>query len=302
MLSGISITCFSASYAVTLALEVSRLFFQVRVRWLVMIGFAAAGLLAHSIYLWMHTRSEIHGAISAPLSSWYDWCLLAAWVLVVAYLGLAIRRPHNAVGLFLLPLVLALIGVAYAVRDMPSFERQEALGYWATIHGGMLLLGTVSAALGFAAGLMFLLQSYRLKHKYVARPGFRLPSLEWLQRFNRRTLLISTGLLAIGLLAGLALNLLRQVSRETTVAWTDPVVYSSGILFLWLAAASLFEWLYRPARTGRKVAYLTLASFVFLGLVLCLVVLGQHGSSQSSSATQSSVLQLFTPDISGRES
>ncbi len=62
MLSGISVTCFAASYAVTLGLEISRLFFRLRVRWLVMIGFAGAGLLAHTIYLWMHTRTELHGA------------------------------------------------------------------------------------------------------------------------------------------------------------------------------------------------------------------------------------------------
>ena len=306
MLSGISITCFAASYAVTLMLEISRLFFQVRVRWLVMIGFAAAGLLAHTIYLWMYTQSQMQGSLNAPLSSWYDWCLLAAWVLAASYLGLAIRRPHNTLGVFLIPLVLVLIGAAYVVRNEPAFGREEALGYWAMVHGVMLLLATVSASLGFAAGVMYLLQAYRLKHKYVARSGFRLPSLEWLQRFNRRTLLISTGLLAIGLLAGLALNLLRQANREATVAWTDPVVLSSSILFLWLLAVSLFESLYKPARAGKKVAYLTLASFVFLGLVLCLVVLGQHGVSQgrspASTAEQWPPALLFAPEFVGRES
>jgi hypothetical protein len=305
MLSGISVTCFAASYTVTLALEVSRLFFRVRVRWVIMIGFAAAGLLAHTIYLWVHTQSTLQGSRGAPMSSWYDWCLLAAWVLVAAYLGLAIRRPHNTLGVFLIPLVLALIGAAYVVRNEPPFGRQEALGYWAMIHGVMLLLGTVSAALGFASGVMYLLQAYRLKHKYVARTGIRLPSLEWLQRFNRRTLLISTGLLAVGLLAGLALNLLRQVAQEAAVAWSDPVVFSSTVLFLWLAAASLFEFLYKPARAGKKVAYLTLASFVFLGLVLCLVVLGQHGASPSRSAAhfpyQSTHARLLTPEIFNQE-
>ena len=43
MLSGISIFCFSASYGVALALEVSRLFFRMPVRLIVMIGFAILG-------------------------------------------------------------------------------------------------------------------------------------------------------------------------------------------------------------------------------------------------------------------
>ena len=43
MLSNISLTCFAASYGVTLGLEISRLFFRLPVRWIVMIAFAAAG-------------------------------------------------------------------------------------------------------------------------------------------------------------------------------------------------------------------------------------------------------------------
>ena len=128
---------------------------------------------------------------------------------------------------------------------------------------------------------MYLLQSYRLKHKLLPRPGFRLPTLEWLQTLNRRALWLSTFLLALGLLAGLALNLIRQSSHKGTVPWTDPVVLSSGGLFLWLAVATLFESLYRPAREGRKVAYVTLVSFVFLGLVLSIVLRGRHGIDES---------------------
>jgi hypothetical protein len=279
MLSGISITCFAASYAVTLALEVSRLFFRLRVRWIIMILFAAAGLFAHTAYLSILTQTELQGTGVTPLSHWYDWCLLAAWVLAALYLAFAARHRENTVGIFLLPLVLALIGAGYAVRNTPPFAREQALSYWGVFHGIMLLLGTVAAALGFAAGIMYLLQSYRLKHKLLPRQGFRLPSLEWLQKLNRRSLLLSTFLLALGLVAGLALNLIRQSSQRGTIAWTDPVVLSSGMLFLWLATATLFESLYKPAREGRKVAYITLASFVFLGLVLCLVLRGQHGIS-----------------------
>ncbi|MHB8860813.1 MAG: cytochrome c biogenesis protein CcsA [Pirellulaceae bacterium] len=281
MLSGISITCFAASYATTLALEVSRLFFRLPVRWIVMILFAAAGLFAHTAYLSMLTQAELQKMGVTPLAHWYDWCLLAAWVLAALYLIFAVRRPENTVGIFLLPLVLALVGAAYAVRQAPPFARAQALSYWGVFHGIMLLLGTVAAALGFAAGIMYLLQSYRLKHKLLPRPGFRLPSLEWLQKLNRRCLLLSTFLLALGLVAGWALNLIRQSSDRGTVSWTDPVVLSSGLLFLWLAAATLFESLYKPAREGRKVAYITLVSFVFLGLVLGLVLRGEHGISRT---------------------
>ena len=41
-----------------------------------------------------------------------------------------------------------------------------------------------------------------------------------------------------------------------------------GHKFLWLVLQSLFAFIYRPSRQGRKVAYLTLASFGFGFLVL----------------------------------
>ena len=75
LVSGISVTCFAASYAVAWALEISRLFFRSGVRGAVMIGFAAAGLLAQTLYLAYRAAQ----APASPLSSNFDWCLLAAW-------------------------------------------------------------------------------------------------------------------------------------------------------------------------------------------------------------------------------
>src|SRR5687768_14949193 len=122
-LSGISLTCFAASYAVSLGLEVSRLFFRAPIRLFVTLGFALAGLFAHSVYLWMRAQNAGTGA---PLSSWYDWCLLGAWMLVATYLVIAIQRPQASVGVFLLPLVMALIGVAWLFRHSPPFAREQA--------------------------------------------------------------------------------------------------------------------------------------------------------------------------------
>ena len=59
MLGGVSLICFTASYWVALALEASRLVFRLPVRWLAIVGFSAAGLLAHTIYLGMEARREL---------------------------------------------------------------------------------------------------------------------------------------------------------------------------------------------------------------------------------------------------
>ncbi len=273
----ITITCFAASYAVCLALEASRLMFQMRLRTVLAISFTVAGLFAHSIYLLTVLQEQLVFGNVAPLSNWHDFCLLAALVLVGAYLGLTLRQPQNNVGLFVLPPVLGLIGLAVLFQSSAPFPRNDALIVWRMIHGLTLLAGTVTVTMGFTTGLMYLFQAYRLKHKLPPRRGLRLPSLEWLERFNSKSLVFSTSSLAIGLISGVILNLLRQ-SAATGVEWTDPVVLSSGLLFIWLACMTTFESVYKPARQGRKVAYLTLASFLFLLLALGLVLSGEHAS------------------------
>ncbi len=70
------------------------------------------------------------------------------------------------------------------------------------------MAGTLAVMVGFVAGLMYLLQSYRLKHKQPPTPGFRLPSLEWLEKVNSRVIILSALLIGIGFLAGIILNIL----------------------------------------------------------------------------------------------
>ncbi|MBW3601031.1 MAG: cytochrome c biogenesis protein CcsA, partial [Planctomycetes bacterium] len=171
------------------------------------------------------------------------------------------------------------------------FPRDQAYNYWSIIHGASLLLGTVVVMLGFVAGVMYLVQSYRLKHKLAPRQGLRLPSLEWLQRMNEDSFVLSSVLLAAGLVSGVVLNLIRHANESGALPWTDPVVWTSGILFLWLAAASVFNLTYKPARQGRKVAYLTVASFVFLGFALSVVLFGstEHASSRAPTAKATTI-------------
>lgn len=282
MLSGISIVCFSASYLVALGLEATRLRFRLPIRLLVMVGFTAAGLVAHTAYLWMRAADATRGG--SPLSSWYDWYLVAAWILAAAYLGLVVSRPQSNVGLFLLPVVLILIAVGYGFRDAAPFPRDRALQAWGVAHGLMLLLGTVTVSLGFVAGIMYLVQSWRLKHHVPPQVGLKLPSLEWLQAVNKQSLVFSSCFIALGLVAGIILNTVKHRGSGPAVPWTDSVVLSSAVLLVWLLAATLFEWLYKPAQQGRKVAYLTVASFLFLALVVAMLLVGgsEHAQPRST--------------------
>jgi ABC-type uncharacterized transport system permease subunit len=280
-LANISVTCFLASYLVAWVLELSRLFFRSRLRQVLMIGFATAGLVAHTIFL---VERAVHGP-QPPLSSSFDWCLLTAWVLLATYLYLSYCFPRSPLGMVVLPLVLLLVAAAVLWADRLPGGGQSALRAWGAIHGAFLLLGTVAVAIGFVAGIVYLLQAYRLKQKLPPAQWFRFPSLEWLERINHRTIFISTMMVGAGFVSGLILKMVRD-RRVATLPWSDPIIWSSALMLSWLVAASIFSVVYRPARQGRKVAYLTVVSFLFLVFALAVLLVGnsEHGRGANAIA------------------
>jgi ABC-type uncharacterized transport system permease subunit len=291
MFCGVSTICFTASYAIALVGELSRLVFRGGLRAAITLGFAAAGLVAHTAFLYNRALSEA----GAPLSSQRDWYLVASWVLVVVYLHLAVLHPKIPFGLFLLPLVLGLIGTATFLASGELLAREPASRIWGAIHGISIVLATVSMLVGFVAGLMYLGQARRLKHKRPSTERLRLPSLEWLRWTNSRAIIASMLMLGLGVLSGMVLNLTNFRNQGERLAWNDPVVLSTLLLFFWLLAAALSSTIYGPVRKGRKVAYLTLVSFLLFVLMLAVGLLlnsrhwgrGEEGSKKADRASAS---------------
>jgi ABC-type uncharacterized transport system permease subunit len=264
---------------VALVLEISRPLFRSAIRGALMLGFAGAGWVAHTAFLY-YQAVDAHRSL---LSTSSDWYLLAAWVLVPIYLWLTWFHPKQHFGVFLLPLVLGLIATAAWLADWQPFAREPASQALGILHALSILLATVSVLLGFAAGIMYLSQARRLKGKRTLLAPLRLPSLEWLQRANRRAIVFSLVMLGLGVLAGMLLNLVDRRRGVPMLPWHDPVVLATLGMFAWLLLAVTFTAVYQPARRGHKVAYLTVASFVFLAIALAmgLFMRTQHGAARS---------------------
>ena len=287
MLSNVTTLCFVLSYTLALALVCSRIVWQSAWRRVGVIGWTAVGLIAHTAFL--ATRAGQAGA--SPLSSPYDWYLLVAWLLIVVYLLQIFYYPRPSVGLFVLPLALGLIGAAQ-VADQTPFASVRASRVWGDVHGSFLLLGTVSVLVGFLSAVLYLLQSRVLKLKKPPDRRFQLPSLEWLERVNRRALALSALLIGVGLASGVLLNQITHRSEVGYLLWSDPAVLSLSTMFLWLVAAEIFRLAYRPARQGRKLAYLNLASFGFLAITLALLLLeSSHDAQRTQDANTSDITQ-----------
>lgn len=275
-ISRISVVCFAASYAVALGFEATRLLFRSRARSMTMVGFVAAGLLAQTLYLTWRSVGEAR----VPLASPFDWYLLAAWLLAGGSLWLTLANPKTPIGLFVLPVVLALIGAA-VLSSRDPFPQSPATQAWGMIHGSFNLAASVAVALGAIAGLMWLIQAGRLARKQTALQGFRMPSLEKLALWAGRLTVVAAWTGAAGFASGIILNAVnRQRGLLEIVPWTDPVVIRMGLLVGWLVTAATLTRLFSRRPEGpRLTAVLALVSFAVLAASILWGVFGdtRHG-------------------------
>src|SRR5947209_7563432 len=134
--------CFGASYAVAFLLEVAQaLKPRPLLRWL-SLGFGAAGLFAHTLFLIFRQPT-----IAAPFGS----LLLLAWVVAVFYFYGTMHHRGQAWAVFVLPLALILIGLSSLFPDSgPSAEPRWFTGesFWGAVHGGLLFLAFIGLCVG----------------------------------------------------------------------------------------------------------------------------------------------------------
>ena len=260
-----------AAFVAALALELIGLKRRFHGRRLAIAACTLTGFLALSYVLVTSFRTE-----PVPLASPAEWLLVAAWALVLVFLAAILYLPQTPSGVVLLPVVLGLVAASLAASHEP-FAPERTFYLWGIAHGVLLLLGTVSMCIGFLAGLLYLWQSVALKHVSAGNGNWRLPSLEWLERINSRSLAVSTVLILLGFVSGLVLSVLKQRHDASLNYWADPVVQISAAMLLWLVAAEAFRLIYPAARQGRKVAYLTLASFAFVVAVVLVLSLVESG-------------------------
>ena len=259
----VTVFCFFASYGVAFLLEMAQLLRPRPALRLLGTGFGAAGLLAQTIFL----------AVQRPeLASRYGSLLFLAWIVAVFYLYGTLHHRRIAWGLFVLPLLLGLIGLAVLLGREPASSEEswlvrlfsfEGERFWVALHLGLLLLAAVGTFVGFFASVMYLVHARRLKSKSLPGQGPKLLSLERLEEMNRRAIVLAFPLLTAGVVIGMAL--LAQSSTPVR-SWADPRVLAA--IALWLVFAVLLYVRYSLHVRGRRVAILTIVAFVLLVVTL----------------------------------
>lgn len=280
-MQNVTLFCFFASYLCALALEGARLLRPSNAcRWIAL-AFSSAGLLAHTIYLVVRSRSA---ELPPLLGSTHDWLLVLAWTIVLTHILINLANKVVASGVFFLPMILILVGAARYVSDAAETE-QGTLYWWEMAHASFLVLGIVGTALSLPVSAMYLLQHRKLRSKVAAGEGVQLFSLETLGRWNWWLVVISVPLLTLGMASGVALSVLSSGTERAVDLRAQSFLVLGGI---WLLMIALFVWVVTARRvSGRVVAWRTAVVFgVLLASVLVLALFSRGGVHGRTARTE----------------
>src|SRR3989441_8353102 len=123
------------------------------------------------------------------------------WMLTLAYLYTELTADERSMGVFILPIVIAL-QILPALN--PGIERQDPLldSAWFWVHVSSLLFAYASFALAGVLGVTYMLQFKEIKKKHLGYFYTRLPSLQILDVMNSRAVTVGWIFLTFGVIVG----------------------------------------------------------------------------------------------------
>jgi ABC-type transport system involved in cytochrome c biogenesis permease subunit len=226
-----------------------------------------AAALAHTFIIGMQTVEAGHIPVAGPTSAISTF----VWLLALAYLYVEMTTDERAMGVFILPLLVAL-------QVIPVFNpgveaRSEVLqGPLFGIHVSSLLFAYASFALACVIGITYVLLFKEIKAKHLGFFYARLPSLQVLDRMNHGAIAIGWIFLTLGLVAGAvwtgqARGYAAGSPQVHAMSVQDPKIFVA--LVCWLVYSFELFAARRIGWGGRRAAYLSAIGFaiVLLNLV-----------------------------------
>jgi ABC-type transport system involved in cytochrome c biogenesis permease subunit len=220
------------------------------------------GVLAHTFVIGMQTMEIGHVPIANPSRA----ISTSVWMLVLSYLYIEITTDERAMGVFILPIAIAL-QVVPAIN--PGTENADPVlnSPWFWVHVMSLLFAYASFALAGMLGLTYMLQFKEIKKKHLGYFYTRLPSLTTLDVMNSRSVTVGWAFLTIGVIVGMI-----WASQARVTAPDDPNLQAMGLndpkiliaVLTWVVYS--FAMLSRRAMgwSGRRAAWLSAVGFVMV--------------------------------------
>jgi ABC-type transport system involved in cytochrome c biogenesis permease subunit len=211
---------------------------------------------AHTFVIGMETMRVGH----VPFASATSAISTFVWLLALSYLYVELTTGERAMGVFIMPLLIALQAIPAA---SPTLEPRSALleSPWFGVHVSSLLFAYASFALAAVLGITYVLQFKEIKAKHLGFFYARLPSLNVLDDMNLRAVKIGWLFLTVGLITGGIWA--SQLQPSGVMSLGDPKIFVAGLCW----AVYSFELYAQRAIgwRGRRAAWLSAVGF---GIVL----------------------------------
>jgi len=218
-----------------------------------------AATLAHTFIIGMRTMQV--GQV--PVFDATSAISMFVWLLAVAYLYTEVTTEERTMGVFILPLIVALQLIP-AFKTTAEVRSAVLRGPLFGVHVSSLLFAYASFALAFVIGLTYVLLFKEIKTKHLGVFYARLPSLQVLDQMNQRAIVVGWVFLTIGLVAGV---IFAAQTHVPAMSIEDPKIFVA--LICWAVYSFELFAARRMGWAGRKTAYLSALGFaiVFLNFV-----------------------------------
>ena len=222
-----------------------------------------AAALSHTFVIGMQTMEAGHVPVAGATSAISTF----VWLLALAYLYTEMTTDERAMGVFILPLLVALQAIP-AIR--PGVEDHAAVlqGPLFGVHVSSLLFAYASFALACVIGITYVLLFKEIKAKHLGFFYARLPSLQVLDRMNQRAIVIGWVFLTIGMIVGAVWALQARGGyaagdpRVQAMSLQDPKIFVA--LVCWFVYSFELFAARRIGWGGRRAAYLSALGFLIV--------------------------------------
>jgi ABC-type transport system involved in cytochrome c biogenesis permease subunit len=221
-----------------------------------------AAALAHTFIIGMETME----AGQVPVGGATSAISMFVWLLAVAYLYTEVTTDERAMGVFILPLLIALQAIP-ALKSDTEIRSSVLRGWLFGLHVSSLLFAYASFALAFVIGVTYVLLFKEIKSKHLGFFYARLPSLQILDLMNQRAIVVGWVFLTVGLLAG-AIFAVQARASDAGVAQVQAMSLADPKIFVALVCWAVYSFELFAARRigwgGRRTAYLSALGFAIV--------------------------------------
>jgi ABC-type transport system involved in cytochrome c biogenesis permease subunit len=220
--------------------------------------------LAHTFVIGMQTMSIGQVPVTGPTSAISTF----VWLLGLSYLYTELATDERSMGVFILPLVVALQAIP-ALRPAVEDRAPVLQGPLFGVHVSSLLFAYASFALACVIGITYVLLFKEIKAKHLGFFYARLPSLQVLDRMNQVAVVVGWIFLTLGIVVGVVWAM--QV-RGYGPSSADPRVQAMSLqdpkIFVALVCWFVYSFELFAARRigwgGRRAAYLSAVGFAIV--------------------------------------